>query len=130
MILVAAAPFAVKFWLRKRHRAKIEAMPPAIGTAYLYHYFLRKFSLVHIARPQTATVLEYARDNARELRHFNTESGVDFSDLSGIYNRMVYGQIDPTAREYDLFKEYYDSFCPNIRRRMGKLRYAVHFWIL
>lgn len=130
VLAVLASPFAVKYMLRKRRREKIENMSPSDGAAYLYKYFLSKFPIVHIAKGKNVTVLEYARDNARELKHFDTENGVTFAEISETYNRMIYGKIAPTQQEYSRFKEFYDSFCPNVKKRIGKFRYAFMFWVL
>ncbi len=124
-ILLAAclAYFMGRRAVRSRRLTKLEARGNNEMAEGLYLFILSRYRRLGDAIPQGATVEEYANRNADAFRYFDTESGVEFQELSAIYAARVYGDKDVSDEQADLFARYYRSFWKAARRKLGNVQY-------
>lgn len=128
--IVPIVPFAVKYLQRRKQRKKIEDLSPADGCIYLYNYFLKKFKAARLTKPENSTLLEYVKNNYKELAGFDTQSGTTFGQITEVYVKEIYGGYVPDEDDYNKFKDYYYGFFKNMKKYVGKAKYIFKFWLV
>lgn len=130
VVLIPIIPLIVKYFLRKKRKKKIEDSGPTEGCLYLYEYFLKKFKVAKLEKPDSLTLSEYVANNSDALSAFDLDSGIGFDRLTDIYTKEVYGGYVPDENDYKMFKDFYYSFFRNMKKYIGKLKYIFKFWLL
>ena len=126
VILLIAAPILLKLWGRRRWYRKLLKEPNEDGIIKLYGKMTRNIRKAGIRRPKDATLLEFAQNSEKRLEKFSVEEA-DFTSLTHIYMRIIYGYQPVSREEAALFHTFYGRFYKNLRREMGAFRYCMHF---
>ena len=128
--VIPVIPFIVKYFLRKKRKKKIEGLAPAEGCLYLYEYFLKKFKIAKLTKPDSLTLSEYVANNSAALSTFDLDSGMGFNQITDIYTKEVYGGYVSDENDYKMFKDFYYGFFRNMKKYIGKSKYIFKFWLL
>lgn len=128
--IIPVIPLMVKYFFRKKRRKKVESLAPTEGCLYLYEYFLKRFKIAKLAKPDNLTLLEYVANNSDALSAFDLDSGIGFDRITDIYTKEVYGGYVPDENDYKMFKDFYYGFFKNMKKYIGKLKYMFKFWFL
>jgi hypothetical protein len=129
LALAAAAPVAAKKLLRRRKYNLIMALPREEAVLRLFVCFTSRMRLAGFSKPELLSWGEFARENSPRLNRAFGDSS-PFSDLAGTYQRILYGCIDASEREWETFREFFSGFYVNLRREMGTFRYLLNWFAL
>ena len=131
LLIIALIVFLIirRITLRKRRLQKLEDKPLNERVQFLYDFFLSRFAMLKLGKPQTSTPLEYAFDSRKNLVPFTRGTNkVDFVEVTLIYQRAVYAKSEIMQEEYDRICCYYNAFFNNARRHVGTLKWLWKFW--
>lgn len=130
VLLILAAPFAVKYWLRARRRRRLNGLDASNQAAFIYDFFLKRFRKLGFGKADSVTIQEYAEQQEGFLQNFTAEDGTTFEEISELYNFHLYSKVPVTLEEAEKFLAIYDSFYKNARAFAGRWRYLLKFWVL
>lgn len=129
VLLVLSAPFVIKKRLRARWYAKTCALPPAACAQRFYLFFMRRFKLLKVVKPEELTLVEFAEScNATLGKFAENEARADFKTITAIYCKAAYGHVDPSEEEIECCKAFYRGFYKAFVEASGKLKYAFRFF--
>ena len=111
-------------WLKKISERSAEEQ-----IRLLYQNFLKKFSRVGVGRIPSDSVRVFLSKNEETLERYSKGS-TDFRTLTGVFERVKYGNESATKEECAAFHVYYRSFYKNCREILGTLNYARKFFFL
>lgn len=97
---------------------------------YLYTWLLGRFRRLKLRKPQHLTPMEYAVGASRAMKSFTRGTGgVDFVEVSGLYQDVAFGGHNPTDEELERVKRYYRCFFRNARMRVGWPKWLIwKYW--
>lgn len=124
LIIAAAAAFVVT--RRRRWRREVQALSNEEVILNYFNYFLRCLAISGIKKPVQKTLAEFSESAAHDLEMFDTD-GIRFEELSGIYERVVYGRLKADDEELKLYERYFDGFSKGLKKRMGRFKYYLNF---
>lgn len=130
VLLVLAAPFAVKYWLRARRRRRLNGLDASNQAAFVYDFFLKRFQKLGFGKADSVTIQEYAEQQEGFLQNFTAADGTTFEEISELYNYHLYSKVPVTPKEAEKFLAIYDSFYKNARAFAGRWKYLHKFWVL
>ncbi len=130
ILLVLAAPFAVKYSLRARRRRRLNGLDASNQAAFVYDFFLKRFQKLGFGKADSATIQEFTELQEGFLQNFTAKDGTTFEDISEIYNYHLYSKVPVSPEEAKRFLAVYDSFYQNARAFVGRWKYLLKFWIL
>ncbi len=123
-------PVFIKLCFRLARVKKIQSLEGGAVVVYLYNYFLKSYSRIGLKRIETYTLEEYALENTDKLRKLEKQREGRFVDLTKIYEKTVYGGIEPTKDEENMFRDYYTAFHKNVKDYLGIPKAMIKFWVL
>lgn len=131
VVLVVLAVLARKL-VRRHRRRRLARQAPREQVAGIYVDVTRRLGKLGLGRPTEQTPAEFARDAAERLEVFWAWAPeVSWDEVSAAYERAHYGAIDPDEDELACCWAAWDSLPRCALRRVGRLRYAFHwFWVL
>lgn len=126
---------ALVIYLKKRSRkTRLEKMAGECNEykiLALWAFLEERFRRIGITRPASLTPLEYAMASRQALLPFaKGTGGVDFLELTLIYQRVAFGGREASDEEYRAFERFYLAFFKNARSYVGKRRWIIAFWRL
>lgn len=130
VLLLLAAPFAVKYFLRARRRRRLNGLDASNQAAFVYDFFLSRLKRIGVGKSDDQTILEYAEQQEGVLENFTAEDGTTFEEISDIYNHFLYSKVPVTPEEARKFLSMYKSFYKNARAFVGPWKYLLKFWVL
>ena len=125
--------FVLAVWLFHRRRAqrlqKIAGETPAYKVWYLWAFLEERLRRLGIQKPETLTPMEYALASRNTMLPFNRGTGgVDYLQLTLIYQRAVYADANVSEEDYKKFESFYNAFFNNAKRESGKIKWLWRFW--
>lgn len=136
LILVALVALVVLgfvlFWRYRRtlRLKRIADKSHAYQAWYLYTFLIERLRRLKLAKPDNLTPLEFAVGFSKPMLPFTRGTdGIDFVDVSSIYQDAVFGGVQPTIEELDCLKRYYKTFFKNARQYVGLPKWVLwKFW--
>lgn len=128
-LLLLLAAVLLKLWMRKHWLKKIKDRPPKEQINAFYHFYLKKFRQMGIKKLGEETPLEFAQRAKANLKKFVVGS-TEFQDLTAVFLKCGYGNMEPTKTEYQRYLTFYQGFYPCCRRHLGKFKYILNFFRL
>lgn len=122
-VLVAAA-FILRLMLRKNWKHKVDNLTAEQQIINYYIYFLTRLERAGFKRPVNHTLYEYASDMDHTLQEFAVKDA-DFTKLTELYVRSLYGRNRAAEEEAELFRRFYNSFHKALRKEIGVLKYFI-----
>lgn len=115
---------------RSRRLRKLESKPVAYRVWALYGFFVKRFGRLRAKKVDYLTPWEYAQASKRTLACFaEGTGGVDFVEVTCIYQRACLGGVAISDEEYGRVVAYYKAFFANARKRVGWFRWLFFkFW--
>lgn len=97
---------------------------------YLYTFLVGRFRRMRIRQPAHLTPLEFAQGFSKTMRPFTRDTdGVDFIEVSAVYQDVVFGGIQPTEEQMARVRRYYRAFFKNARRYVGWPKWLLYkYW--
>lgn len=118
-LVVLAVVVFVLLW-RYRRTLRLRRMAKrsnAYQTFYLYTFLLERFRRMKIRKPRQLTPLEFAVGFSKAMLPYTRDTGgVDFVEVSSLYQDVAFGAYEPTDEELDRVKAYYRAFYRNAFR--------------
>lgn len=132
VVALILAAIAAKKGLRRRRYNRMTSGDSETAASNLYLFFLDRMEKMKVARPDAMGLAEFARDFAPTFKAFEGDAQSDeepaFTALTDVYMRTAYGKGTVSDDELRSFKDYYQSFYKNARRRIGGVRYLFKFF--
>ena len=126
---IIAAVILLRLWFRKRKYQKMKDMDLEHRIPAFYQYFLNCFRHVGIRRRPDETPYEFAARARAQTRDFDV-GGVGIEALTETYVAVRYGLREITNEELDGYDVYYKHIFQSCRKRLGVMKYIVHFFAL
>lgn len=132
MLIFLVVLAVVSFWRYRRtlRLKRIERKSPSYQAWYLYTFLVERFRRLKLAKPEQLTPLEFAVGFSKPMLPFTRGTdGVDFVDVSSIYQDAAFGGMQPTVEELFQLKAYYRAFFKNARQYVGWPKWVLwKFW--
>lgn len=129
VLLVLSSPFVIKKRLRARWYTKTCALPPVACAQRFYLFFMKRFKLLKIVKPEELTLVEFADSCNNTLEKFaKNEACADFMAITSIYCKAAYGHVDPSKEEIECCKAFYRRFYKAFIEASGRLKYVFIFF--
>ena len=133
LLIPLIALFVLVVWLFHRRRAKrlekIANEDPAYRVWFLWAFLEERLRRLGIEKPDTLTPMEYALASRNVMLPFNRGTGgVDYLQLTLIYQRAVYAGANVSEDDYKKFESFYNAFFANAKRVSGKIKWLWRFW--
>ncbi|MDD7409296.1 MAG: DUF4129 domain-containing protein [Anaerovoracaceae bacterium] len=125
--LALAAPFVIRHLLQKRWENKVQKAGPTEGAVMIYQRLLKKLRYAGFDRPPEVTLLKYMRSQRRAMKSFAVGSA-DMYALTRAYQEIIYGYRKLNEVEFNRFWKVYKAFRGNMKKKLGRFRYAVHYF--
>lgn len=122
--LLIAAAFVLRLLRRKHWRKQVQALSKEEAVVNYYQFFLKRLERLGLKRAKQHTLREYAGNTQIQLEPFAAGHGT-FSDLTAIYERVLYGHCPVSDEEYQQFEAFYDSFYRCLRKEAGVVKYYL-----
>ena len=119
-----ALPYLIRFIHTRRWLRRVRSMPREAAAACFFKYFLSRFKRIGLKKPPESTLREFAENTAVQTESFDS-CGVRFAELTGIYERLLYGHLPLSEEEYQKFEHFFRSFKPSLRREIGTVKYCL-----
>ena len=99
---------------------------------YLYTFLIERFRRVRIAKPDHLTPLEFAAGFSKPMLPYTRDTGgVDFIEVSSLYQDAVFGGIEPTDEQMERLVTYYRCFYKNAFKETAWPKWIFwRFWRL
>ncbi len=145
IILILAAAVAYVMSRRRRWRRAVQELSNEELILNYYAYFIRCIAIAGIKKPSQQTLREFAQSSSHELEVFavNTGGGDDaegaekysgmsadaitFGQISDIYERVLYGGMNASDEEREIFESFYDGLAVGLKKRMGLFKYLLNY---
>lgn len=128
LLLLIPAAVAAAYVLRyiwKRHwRRQVRALSPESAVVNYYQFFLSRLGRVGLKKQPGQTLREFAAHITAQTEPFE-KCGVSFRELTGIYEKVLYGRLSVSGDELQAFECFYDAFHRSLRREVGALKYYL-----
>ena len=129
VVAVIAAPFVIKKKLRARWFRKTCALPARESIRAFYLFFVKRFKMLKVVKPQELTLTEWAESFSGEFYEFEQNSRrTTFKQITQAYCNATYGHIDPTAEELEGAKAFYNNFYKAFAAKSGWIKYCLRFF--
>ncbi len=128
-VLIIVSPFVLRILLRRRWEQKVKDAGPTQGAVMIYQYLTKKMKYAGFRRPEEVTLLAYARGQRRAMKSFAAGS-VDMMHLTRTYQEIIYGYREIDEVEFGRFWKFYEGFRENMKKKLGRARYALYFFLI
>ena len=130
IVLLALSIILFQRYRRTLRLKRIEKRSNAYQVWYLYTFLLGRFRRLRIRKPAQLTPLEFAVGFSKAMLPFTRETGgVDFVEVSSLYQDVVFGDCQPTDEELARVKDYYRAFFKNARQYVGWPKWLLYkYW--
>lgn len=118
------AAYALRFVLKRRWRARIQALPREDAVVNYYCFFLSRLGRMGLKKQPDHTLREFVQHAKTQLEPFESDN-VPFAYLTNVYEKVLYGHHRVSEEEYDHFERFYDTFHHALRREVGTLNYYL-----
>lgn len=129
VVLLLAAPFAIRYLFRKRWENRVRSAGPSEGSVMIYQYLVKKLRYAGFTRPPEVTLLSYMRGQRRAMRSFAVGS-TDLFVLTNFYQKILYGCRELEESEFARFWKVYVAFKGNMKKKLGKVKYVFWFFFI
>ncbi len=119
-----AVAYIIKHRLRKSWKKKVDGLQNRGAVINYYTLFTKDLAKAGIKRQEQTTLREFAALQEYKLSTFDTE-GVTFAQLTGTYEKTIYGKAQVTDKERESFETYYSAFYENLKKEVGKFKYYL-----
>lgn len=137
ILTVLAVLVVVTFVLLWRYRRtwrlrRMAKRSNAYQACYLYLFLLERFRRMKIRKPRQLTPLEFAVGFSKAMLPYTRDTGgVDFVEVSSLYQDVAFGAYEPTDGELDRVKRYYQAFYRNAFKATAWPKWVLcRFWRL
>ncbi len=129
-ILAVLAAVLLQRYRRTLRLKRIASKSPAYQAWYLYTFLLGRLKRMKINKPDHLTPLEFAVGFSKPMLPFTRGTdGVDFVDVSSIYQDAAFGGVQPTVEDMGDLHAYYRAFFKNAREYVGWPKWVLwKFW--
>lgn len=115
-----------KKWIRKRWLAAMEQRSRKDAVKRFYAYFLYGFAYAGYRKAEGLTLDEYICLNQEVWSAFAVND-VTVQALNAVYQKVYYGQMEPSEQEYEMFRTFYAAFHKNLCTVMGRWNYFRYY---
>lgn len=122
--LAVAGAYVLRYFLKKRWRAQIQALPRRDAVVNYYRFFLSRLGRMGLKKRPDCTLHEFVGSIKVQTQPFEA-SGVSFEKLTTVYEKVFYGRCSVSEEEYRSFETFYDSFYRCLRRETGTVKYYL-----
>ncbi len=119
-----AAAYIIKHRMRRSWKKKVDGLQNRGAVINYYVLFTKDLAKAGIKRQKQTTLREFAALQEYKLSSFDAE-GITFAELTGIYEKAIYGEAHITDKERENFEIYYDAFYENLKKEIGKFKYYL-----
>lgn len=129
-LLALLAAVALRIWWRGYRLCRMAGRSKAYQVVSLYEFLCSRFPKLGVEYAPTLTPLAFAFASTAQLAPYaRNKRGVDFVQVTLVYQRAAYGAREISQDEYDDVAEYYRAFFGNARRALGLRRWLFFkFW--
>ncbi|MGI6205423.1 MAG: hypothetical protein ACOYJI_02160 [Anaerovoracaceae bacterium] len=127
--LALAAPFVIRHLLHKRWENKVHEAGPTDGAVMIYQWLTSKLKYAGFTRPPDVSLNKYMRSQRRAMKSFAVGS-VDMYSLTRSYEEIVYGYRKLDDVEFSRFWKVYEAFRENMKKKIGRFKYALHYFVI
>lgn len=119
-----AAAYVLRLCRKRRWRRRVRAMSGESAVVNYYQFFLSRLGRAGLKKQPAQTLREFAGQIAAQTEPFDA-CGVSFRELTGIYEKVLYGGLSVSGEELSKFERFYDAFHRALRREEGTLKYYL-----
>ena len=116
VLAVAVVVAFLAFWRYRRtlRLKRIAKRSNAYQVYFLYMFLVERFRRIRIRKPEHLTPVEFARGASKVMRPYTRgTNGVDFAQITELYEKAVFGGYAPTDDEVERVRGYYRAFYKN-----------------
>lgn len=130
LALLAVLVVSLMRYRRTWRLRRIAKRSNAYQAWYLYTFLLGRFRRLRLRKPDNLTPLEFAVGYERAMLPFTRHAdGVDFVEVTSLYEDVAFGGYQPSDEELARLKKYYRAFFKNAREYTGWPKWALwRFW--
>ena len=129
IILLIAAAVLIKLLLRKRWFKKLLMHDERYQIIALYQFYIKKLHKFKIHKAPEETPYEFAERADVYLQDFRVDD-ITFAELTRIYVKARYSQLDIESDEYQSYLLFHKMFYKNCREHLGTFKYILKFFTL
>ncbi len=129
IVLLSAVPFVIRRLLHRRWENRVLSAGPTEGSVMIYRYLLKKLRYAGFTRPPEVTLYNYMKGQRRAMRGFAVGS-TDLFVLTDLYQKVLYGCRELEKTEFTRFWKVYTAFRGNMKKKLGKAKYALRFFLI
>lgn len=127
--LACAAPFVIRHLMHKRWENKVHQAGPTAGAVMVYEWLTKKLRYAGFTRPPDVTLNKYMKSQRRAMKSFAVGSA-DMYALTRSYQEIIYGCRKLDDVEFGRFWKVYEAFRGNMKKKLGRFRYALHYFMI
>lgn len=129
-VLLLAVAVLWRIWWREHRLRRMQGRSRAYQAAALYEFICSRLPKLGVEYAPTITPLAFAFASTGQLAPFaRNKRGVDFVQVTLVYQRAAYGGQEPSAAELEDLRAFYRAFFANARRQLGWRRWLFFkFW--
>lgn len=128
--LAIVAAFGLKILQQRKRKARLYALAPRAQVIELYRLWEKRIRRMGLPKRGTLTPREYEQTLALYWDGFPSGADADFAALTNAFEEASYGDAEPDDERLKALQGFDAAFYSNARAYLGRVKYALLWFVL